>query len=184
MSRKILTLVAVVLVGGFILGMASVAMANPEIIGTPKCQMCHKKDKYGAQYKIWSESKHAGAFETLASEESKKIAAEKGLGDPQKEEACLKCHTTHAFLGSDVGIDAKGKYEDAEGVGCEACHGAGSEYKSKHAKDPELAKSELGLIVNLDAAMCEKCHNEESPTFKGFDFEKRWAEIAHPVPEK
>jgi hypothetical protein len=179
MSRKI---IAVILVSGFILGLSSMAMAaDPEIVGTPKCMTCHKA-KTGDQYKIWSESKHAGAFATLASDESKKIAADLGLGDPQKEEACLKCHATKAFLGA--AVDAKGKYTDEEGVGCESCHGAGSLYRTKHKKDPDLAKAELGLIVNLDAAACEKCHNEESPTFKGFDLEKRWAEIAHPRPEK
>jgi hypothetical protein len=29
-----------------------------------------------------------------------------------------------------------------------------------------------------------KCHNEESPTFAGFNFDESWAKIAHPVPEK
>ncbi len=183
MSRKILALVAVVVVGGIVLGMAGAAMANPEIIGAPKCKMCHKA-KTGDQWKIWEESAHAGAFATLASEESKKIAADKGLGDPQKEEACLKCHATHAFLGRDVVVNAKGKYEDAEGVGCEACHGAGSDYKSKKVMEDSAAAKAAGLIMNKSAEFCQKCHNEESPTFKGFDFEKRWAEIAHPVPEK
>ncbi len=33
-------------------------------------------------------------------------------------------------------------------------------------------------------AQCLTCHSEESPTFKEFDFAKRWAEIKHDIPEK
>ena len=65
------------------------AVAAPEIIGAPKCKTCHR-EKTGNQWQIWTESAHARAFETLASEESKKIAAENGLGDPQHEVACLR----------------------------------------------------------------------------------------------
>jgi hypothetical protein len=158
-----------------------IAVAAPEIIGAPKCKACHRA-KTGDQWTIWTESAHAGAFETLASEESKKIAAESGLGDPQTEDACLKCHATGPNLGSDVVVNDKAKYSHSEGVGCESCHGPGSDYKSsKVMKDPEAARA-AGLIAVKTAEGCTQCHNEESPTFLGFDFEQRWAEIAHPVP--
>jgi len=140
--------------------------ANPEIIGAPKCKSCHKA-KTGDQWKIWTESAHARAFETLASEESHKIAADKGLGDPQQEEACLKCHVTKASLGAGAVINEKAKYADSEGVGCESCHGPGSDYKSKKVMvDPEAARL-AGLVMIKDAEGCTQCHNEESPTFKG-----------------
>ena len=157
------------------------AVASHEIIGAPKCKTCHKA-KTGDQWRIWTESAHARAFETLASEESKKIAGERGLGNPQTEENCLKCHATGPSLGSGAVVSEKGKYSDAEGVGCESCHGPGSDYKSsKTMKDPEAARA-AGLVVNKSAEGCTQCHNEESPTFKGFVFEERWAEIAHPIP--
>jgi hypothetical protein len=183
MSRKIFAVVALVLVGGLMTGMVVDAKAAPELIGAPKCKMCHKA-KTGDQWAKWEGSKHAGAFATLGTDAAKKVAAEKGLGDPQTEEACLKCHATQAFLGRDVAVDAKGKYEDAEGVGCEACHGPGSDYKSKKVMEDSAAAKAAGLIMDKSEASCTKCHNEESPTFKGFNFEERWAEIAHPVPEK
>lgn len=158
-------------------------LAAPEIVGAPNCKSCHKA-KTGDQWKIWTESAHAGAFEKLASAESKKIATEKGLGDPQTEDACLRCHATRAFLGDDVLVSAKGKYANSEGVGCEACHGPGSDYKPmKVMKDPQAARA-AGLVSARTAEACGKCHNEQSPTFKGFDFEARWVEIAHPVPGK
>ena len=181
MKRQLLISFSLVVLGGLMLGMAQDAVAGHEIVGAPKCKVCHKA-KTGDQWKIWTESAHAKAFQTLASEESKKIAAEKGLGDPQQEDACLKCHATKAFLGAEAVVSAKGKYADTEGVGCEACHGPGSDFKTrKIMTNPEAAKA-AGLLIDKSEEACTKCHNEESPTFKGFDFEERWAEIAHPVP--
>jgi len=185
MSRKILAVVAFAFIGGMMMGMVSDALAAHELVGAPKCKSCHKK-KTGNQWQLWLDSEHSKAYETLASEESKKIAAEKGLGDPQKEEACLKCHVTQAFLGRDVAVNAKGKYVDSEGVGCEACHGPGSEYKKKKIMKDHDAAVAAGLQVEKTEAHCVQCHNDESPTFEGFNFEERWAEIDHPVviPEK
>ena len=157
------------------------AVAAHEIIGAPKCKTCHKA-KTGDQWKIWTESAHARAFETLASDESKRIAGERGLGDPQQEESCLKCHATRSSLGSGAVVSEKGKYSDNEGVGCESCHGPGSDYKSNRImQDPEAARA-AGLVVIKTAEGCIQCHNEESPTYTDFNFEKRWAEIAHPIP--
>ena len=183
MSRKILGFVALAIVGGLMTGMVSDAIAGHEIIGAPKCIMCHKA-KTGDQAGIWSGSKHAGAFATLGTDAAKKIAADKGLGDPQTEAACLKCHTTHGFLGSDVVVNAAGKYEDAEGVGCEACHGAGSDYKSKKVMEDAAAAKAAGLVMDKSEEFCTKCHNEESPTFKGFVLAEKWEAIKHPAPEK
>jgi hypothetical protein len=181
MKKQLLISLSLVMLGGLIPGMAQNAVADHEIIGAPKCKGCHKA-KTGDQWKIWTESAHARAFETLASEEARKIAAGIGLGDPQQEDACLKCHATKASLGSGALVSGKGKYADSEGVGCESCHGPGSDYKSnKVMKDPEAARA-AGLVMIKTADGCTGCHNEESPTYKDFDFGKRWAEIAHPVP--
>lgn len=175
MKRTFALLVCLLVVFGMSL---QVLAGDPELIGSKKCQMCHKA-KTGDQAKIWKDSVHARSFETLGTPEAKKIAEEKGLGDPQKEEECLYCHVTHAFVGRDVKAGAK--YSDAEGVGCEACHGPGSEYKSKKImQDPEAARA-AGMISDKSAKHCQQCHNEKSPTYKPFDFEKRWAEIDHPV---
>lgn len=170
--------ISLVVLGGLFFGMTQQAIADQEIVGAPKCKVCHKA-KTGDQWKIWTESAHARAYETLASSHSKRIAADMGLGDPQQEVACLKCHATWASLGEDVVINERADYTDAEGVGCEACHGPGSDYKARKVMlDPEAARA-AGLIMNTG---CRKCHNEESPTFKGFDFEASWLDIAHTVP--
>ena len=181
MSQRFVFL-AVLGLGVLVLGFAPTAQnavaGDHQLVGAPKCKMCHGA-KIGDQWTSWTESTHAKAFETLASEQSKKIAAEKGLGDPQKEAECLKCHATAAFLGSEVVIDEAGKYDHSEGVGCEACHGPGSDYK-KVMKDHEAAVI-AGLATDLGEEHCKKCHNETSPTFKAFDYAKQWAVIAHPV---
>jgi len=111
-----------------------------------------------------------GPIESLASEEAKKVATEQGLGDPQTEEACLKCHTTQAFLGSEVAVSAKGKYEDAEGVGCESCHGPGSAYKSMKVMKDSNASLAAGLIVP-DEATCRGCHEGAPHDQAAFDYQ-------------
>jgi hypothetical protein len=181
MKKQLLNSLFLVVIGGLLLGMTQNVAADHEIIGAPKCKGCHKA-KTGDQWKIWTESAHARAFETLASEAARKIASDQGLGNPQAEEACLKCHATKASLGAGAVVSGKAKYADSEGVGCESCHGPGSDYKPrKIMDDPEAARA-AGLVMTKTADGCTHCHNEQSPTFKGFDFEARWADIAHPVP--
>lgn len=152
-----------------------------EYVGSKSCKACHSNAKMGGTaYKTWEKTAHAKAFETLKSAEADKIAKEAGHSTKAAEtDACLSCHVT--------GMNEKGakfdkKFDKSEGVGCESCHGAASAYKSKHAKDVEGA-AKLGLM-NPEGAeiekLCVTCHNEKSPTFKGFDFKARWKEIAHP----
>ncbi len=152
--------------------------------GVKTCKACHTTKKSGAQYKIWKASKHAKAFETLKSPEALKIAKEKGIDDPSKSEKCLKCHVT-AFTAP---AELKGpKLTMEEGVSCESCHGPGSAYKKKKIMIAIWEGKEDGAkygLIKPDEKVCLSCHNEESPTYKPFNFEERVAEIAHPVPEK
>jgi hypothetical protein len=161
---------------------AEAAKFQGMLIGSGKCKICHKTEKQGRQYVIWSESAHAKAYTTLASEAALAVAKQKGIADPQKAAECLACHATQAFLGKGVQLDPKGSYTDEEGVGCEACHGPGSEYKSMSVMKDRQKAIAAGLMIG-DADLCVKCHNEKSPTYKEFKFEERWAQIAHPVPK-
>lgn len=153
-------------------------------IGATKCKVCHKTEAQGEQFGIWEKSPHAKAFEALASDESKAIAKERGIEDPQAAAECLKCHVTghgvdKEFLGE--------KYAATEGVGCESCHGPGGDYgKMKTMKaitSGEIEPASVGLVIP-DEKVCVGCHNEESPTYEEFDFEKMAAKIAHPIPEE
>ena len=158
------------------------AQDTPKYIGANKCKTCHKKAKDGEQFKKWSESPHAGAMKTLASAEAKKIAKEKGIADPATDAKCTKCHSTFAAVDAKL-LDAKTKLTLKEGVSCESCHGPGSEYKKKKIMKDSKLSAAAGLIIP-DEKTCKGCHNNESPTFKSFDFKKASEKIAHKIPKK
>lgn len=156
---------------------ALMASAQNKYIGSKVCGVCHKAEKKGMQYEIWQKSKHAEAYKTLTGAKAAEIAKAKGLKTPANESPeCLKCHaiTTDAKLIPD-------------GVQCETCHGPGSNYmKMAVMKEREKAIA-AGLTDFKDKAaiekLCRSCHNEESPSFKGFKFEEMWAKIKHPTPK-
>lgn len=174
--------IAVALGVAIVLVSASLA-AQAKFIGTKSCAMCHKAKDKGEAFLIWQKSAHANAYKTLESDQSKKIAQEKGLKKPATEAPeCLKCHVT----GGGVAKNVDKTFDMKEGVTCEACHGAASGYRTLHAKAENKAKAvEAGLITG-DASVktCTTCHNEESPTFKGFKYDEWWAKIAHSLPKK
>ena len=174
LTKRILSLAILV----FFAGTALMAQ-NFKYIGASKCKMCHVKPATGEQYNIWAKGPHAGAMKTLAGEEAKKIASEKGIADPTTDPACIKCHSTVAAVDSKLIATAKMD----EGVSCESCHGPGSMYKGASVmKNRALAMSK-GMIIP-DEALCKTCHNEESPTYKGFNYTEMLAKIAHPNPAK
>ncbi len=131
-------------------------------VGADKCKMCHTK---GDLFASWAASKHATAYDKLAPEEQKK---------PENQ----KYYTTGAL--------ADGKV--LTGVQCEACHGAGADYKTMAImKDPAKAK-EAGLMMP-DAKTCQGCHNDKAPAAlaavaKDFDFAKAVAKGVHAMPKK
>jgi len=176
MRRSVLILIAV----AFVASMAAPAFADDNsYIGVGGCKMCHKKEATGDQFGQWSESAHAGAYATLGTDAAKETAAKAGVeGNPQEAAECLKCHVTAA--GVDAAMLGK-KYAVEDGVGCESCHGPGSGYKStKVMKDHDAAVA--GGLVIPTVETCTGCHNDESPTFKGFDVDEYVAMGAHPIP--
>lgn len=178
----------------FSISMAFVCILLPAIlsageakyVGAKKCKICHNKKKETQQYTIWENSAHSKAYETLASDEAKEMAAKKGVkGNPQEAKECLECHVTG--YGLDDSTFAK-SYVPEDGVQCESCHGPGSEYKSAKIMSSSKYKSqredqhklalEAGLIIP-DEKTCTKCHNKRSPAFKGFDYKKYYEQIKH-----
>ncbi|MFH1277075.1 MAG: cytochrome c family protein [Candidatus Eisenbacteria bacterium] len=150
--------------------------------GAAKCKTCHSTAKSGGQYKLWEASLHAGAFKTLQTEAANKIAQEKGIKVPAAEAPeCLGCHVTAHGAAAEV----RGAVTNEEGVGCESCHGPGSEYFKMSVMKQLYAGEIEGATVGLteaNEALCVTCHNEKSPTFKGFKFDEYAAKIAHPIP--
>jgi len=177
MSRQVVVL-AILFAG---LALAGTASAERKFVGVKTCKTCHKAAERGDQYSKWKKGPHAKAYATLATPKARELAAKAGVdGDPQKSDRCLKCHVT----GYGKPANAFGrKYRMEDGVGCESCHGAGSDFKKKSImKDRALAKTK-GLI-EPDEKVCKTCHNKESPTFKPFKFKELAKEIAHPLPKK
>jgi len=156
--------------------------AEHQFIGAAKCKMCHNSAKMGKMYAGWLETAHAKAYETLASDAAKAVGAERGIEDPQKADECLKCHVTgHGAAAELLGT----KYDAAEGVTCESCHGAGGDYwKNKTMKAIAAGETDGGEVGMLrpDEKTCVGCHNEESPSFKEFKFDEMWAKIKHAKP--
>jgi hypothetical protein len=133
-------------------------------VGSDKCKGCHSLPKTGAQYKSWAETKHAKSMDIL-----------KTKGE-DKNEKCLECHTTGWGKSHEEGA----KLDE---VGCEACHGPASEWKAIHQKDKEAAVSK-GLVLKPNEDTCVKCHNKNSPTFKGFNFAEYAKKGVHAHKEK
>lgn len=169
----------------FVVMAFSTTAAQNKYVGVKQCKMCHQTPKQGQQFDIWSKSKHAGAFKTLASAKAAEIAKAKGIkGSPAEAKECLECHT----LGKTVEATMLDKsFVMDDGVQCETCHGPGSAYKMMSTmKDAAKAKA-AGLAMYKDdaaiEALCVTCHNDKSPTKKAFDLKKMWAEIKHTVPK-
>ena len=165
------------------------ATGEAAFVGSTKCKICHL-----AQYKSWKKTDMANALTTLKPGEKAEAKTKHGL-DPEKDystdASCLVCHTTgYGHQGGYVLPDPDDKKavkraKKLAGVGCESCHGPGAGYMDLHG---EIMKSKrtyklaemlaAGLIVP-NADNCKTCHNEKSPTFEGFDFEKRKEEGVH-----
>jgi hypothetical protein len=158
---------------------AGQAMSENKYVGVKTCAPCHKAEKGGNQFGVWQKSKHAEAFTSLKSPEAEKVAKAKGLKTAAAESPeCLQCHTiTGDAAKFDKTFDAK------DGVQCEACHGAGSGYKTMATMKDKAKAIAAGLVEFKDEAAieakCKTCHNDKSPTFKGFNFKESWPKIKH-----
>ena len=183
------------LAAGIALVRGGAAQEAHQYVGAAKCKTCHGKELIGDQYAAWkTKDPHHRAFATLQSEESRSIAAQRGLARPAHEAPeCLECHVT-AFGAPATQIATQ--LDPALGVQCESCHGPGRDYRKKKVMaDPERARARGLWDAAEDATICAKCHNERSPTFDakryslprggtaGFDFEQAKARIPHPIPE-
>ncbi|HEY3244445.1 MAG TPA: cytochrome c family protein [Phycisphaerae bacterium] len=174
---------------------AQVAAAgkNPEYVGTKTCRMCHD-----AEHKSWEKTQMAKAFETLAPGAGKEIRVKAGL-DPDKDyrqdAVCLACHTVGFGKSGGYAVSdpsdkkAVNQAKSRENVGCECCHGAGSEYVKIFKEVAESGRKykveelyAVGLIKPGEN-MCTGCHNESSTGAKAglekFDYDKMRAKGIH-----
>jgi len=113
------------------------------------------------EYVTWTQDDpHAGAYDTLNSDQSRAIAARLGLGSATTAGLCLGCHADN------VPPARRGeRFHLSDGVGCEACHGGAESWLSTHYNTPTVthaANLEAGLYATEDIAarseLCLSCH--------------------------
>ncbi len=127
--------------------------SNLTFIANDDCAVCHNKI-----FKHWEGTGHASAYETLVKAEHEY--------DPE----CVECHVIG--LNYFTGFETMESTPELKDVGCESCHGAGSDHK-------ETQSSDYGRV---SVENCEICHNDEhSPNFEFNDY---WQKIKHPSEEK
>jgi 2',3'-cyclic-nucleotide 2'-phosphodiesterase (5'-nucleotidase family) len=128
--------------------------ATSTYVGSETCQSCHPNTHGG-----WTGSFHARAFQTLQKRGTD--------ADPH----CIACHT--------VGFGKEGGYRRSMGdsrltaVGCESCHGPGSEHVFKY-RDGKLNNF---TFRPLDAGDCTTCHHGEFS--RPFDWNQFWPKVKH-----
>jgi hypothetical protein len=162
----------------------SSSQTTPKYVGATSCaSVCHKGESKGTQYEIWQSSKHSQAMKTLQTPFADSLAKSRDSSSTTAaadRPECIKCHVLGKEL---VEAELESTFDKSDGVQCETCHGPGSEYKKLSImKDVNLA-TQNGLIIHKEGELfCIQCHNQESPTFKGFKYDEYWDKIKHPRP--
>lgn len=119
-------------------------------LGSVSCQSCHTSERSGNAFDVWSRSKHALAYQSM----SKELLKHSEIADTAE---CYRCHTT---LGRPP-VTVAEQHIVAEGVGCERCHGPGSEYSSYTVMTNEtLFLANGGVRGSLSD--CGTCHTMPS----------------------
>jgi len=124
-----------------------------QYLGSKSCALCHEYE-----YQKWSTNKHAAAFQTL-----------KDLGSEFDPE-CVVCHVVG--LEYNGGFISEQKTPQLKDVGCENCHGPGSEHmislgkaKTRHPKSEcancHTSDHSPGYIVNKEAYLKKIVHWKE-----------------------
>jgi YVTN family beta-propeller protein len=156
-------------------GAAGGGMAGPELTGTHACGACHRGPTMGYQYSLWRLSPHARAYAALATPLAAERAKAMGVtSDAQTSPVCLGCHAT----GGRDATPALETFSRMEGVGCESCHGPGSDYSPEAVMRDPVGSRQAGL--REAAGSCGGCH--EKAHGKPFDLEAALRAIAHPLP--
>ena len=113
------------------------------------------------EYVTWSHfDPHAGAYQTLGSPDSARMAARLGIKDAAREPLCLDCHADN------IPAALRGpRFQFDDGVGCEACHGASSGWIASHDDTPRVTHADnlgngLAALERADvrAPVCAACH--------------------------
>lgn len=131
---------------------------QPHFVGSDTCQTCHS-----AAYQWWRGHPHGHAYQTLV--------------DRNKEFnlSCVGCHVTGYLRPGGSNVTHVGALAD---VGCENCHGAGSQ----HIGNPSAAT--VNVHRGVTEATCVGCHNQEHSDRFRFDAYVRTLRVpGHGLPQ-
>ncbi len=126
---------------------SSTAPGSDQYLGSENCMSCHP-----AQYEQWKTTQHAHAFATL----------ERTQKDATPE--CVQCHV--------VGFGRPGGYENAsksaklKNVGCESCHGYGTQH--------DMFAKTGGKVAE---AVCLTCHTPANDA--GWNYAAKLPRVSH-----
>lgn len=123
-------------------------------MGVASCQSCHSSERSGNAVDVWIRSRHALAYHSMRKELSTRPATRSAASDSA---SCYHCHTT---LGHPPSTVAEVRIV-AEGVGCERCHGPGSEYSSYGVMTDNARFLEHGGVQG-SLSDCRQCHTSSS----------------------
>lgn len=127
-------------------------------IGTEACVSCHMEE-----HRIWKSTGHSHAFATLQ---------RKGAdADPK----CIACHTIG--FGTPSGYQREFEERRMVNVGCESCHGPGSEHVAQRIAERNSGDEVLFHFRTLSASDCTQCHYGEFS--RPFRWEAFWPVIEH-----
>ncbi len=161
---------------------------NATYVGSDKCQKCHEH-----AYAVWSKSKHAQAFQTLVTAKRPSLR--------QFDGECVICHVTGFEYNSGYRNDID--TPNLKNVGCESCHGPGSEHVNNKNRKPALMKlmnpfkappneteDQKGLRMRQLNVFCQHCHDVDNdvnwnvPPVKAGEPPRRWPPISHMTPKE
>jgi hypothetical protein len=160
---------------------------NATYVGSDKCKKCHEH-----AYDVWSKSKHAHAFQTLV--DAKRPSLRQFDGE------CVVCHVTGFEYTSGYRNDIA--TPNLKNVGCESCHGPGSEHVDNKNRKPALLKlmnpykapanetveQKIKRMQQLNV-FCQHCHDVDNdvnwnvPPIKPGEPPRRWHDIIHMTPK-
>lgn len=151
-----------------------VSTAAAQSVGVATCasSLCHgsatpldARDVLQNEYVTWSHfDPHGRAYRVLLEPAAKAMARRLGIRAPHEATECLACHTDA------VPVERRGpKFQIADGVGCEACHGAAERWLVSHVQAPRVTHADNvanGLVAleraEVRAAVCMNCHVGDS----------------------